>query len=234
MKYIRFILFLCLSFILWTGCENDGFYYRDEPRIRLVGPEKWTVKTDSMEFSFLTYSSEIQSFQVDVVAWVMGPVADHDRTVNLEAGAGTTAGAHLYSFPTTFTVAAGENKVIVPVILKRAPELKNGQVRLNLRVLPSADFAVGNNEENHLLIKWNDIISQPKNWDEKLSEFFGDYSEEKYRFMLDYSSEPDGFAETELDWSALRNYNIIFTTKLYEYNQAHPENRLTFSFPDGF
>ena len=82
MNYIKSILFLSLSLLLWTSCENDGFYYQDEARIRLEGPKIWALDTDSIEFSFLTYPAEFTEMQIDIEACIMGPVTDYDRTHN--------------------------------------------------------------------------------------------------------------------------------------------------------
>ena len=48
MKYIQYMLTACLFLMLGASCENDGFYYQDEPRIRMEGPEEWTLETDSL------------------------------------------------------------------------------------------------------------------------------------------------------------------------------------------
>ena len=55
MKVIaRYLLGAVLAMTM-VACSNDqDFYYRDTPRVRLVGPEAWTVGSDSLTFSFVT------------------------------------------------------------------------------------------------------------------------------------------------------------------------------------
>lgn len=212
-----------------SSCENDGFYYQDEPRVRLVGDKNWTLGTDSLELSFTAYAGDEATIAVD--ACIMGNVADYDRTVNIEVdGAKTTASADLYSVPQTVVVPAGQNKSTFNVVLRNAAKLQSSGVQLYIKVAASADFAVGVNEENHLLLKWNDIITKPVYWAE-IEEHFGAYSEVKYRFMLDclieknYSTNLD--PATGLNWADLHNFNIMFANMLKAYNEAHPGAPLT-------
>ena len=55
MKHIPYLLIACLFLLMGSSCENDGFLYQDESRIRMEGPEEWTLETDSLEFSFVSY-----------------------------------------------------------------------------------------------------------------------------------------------------------------------------------
>lgn len=100
-------------------------------------------------------------------------------------------------------------------------------MRLYLKVEATSDFAVGVNEQNHLLLIWSDMISKPTNWDDALKEFFGEYSDAKYRFML---ANADGLGEFDTDtmsWAELQSYKIKFVNALNAYNEAHPGSPLT-------
>ena len=229
MKIRKYIVMAAVAVAGLSSCENDGFYYQDEPRVRLVGDKNWTLGTDSLELSFTAYAGDEATIAVD--ACIMGNVADYDRTVNIEVdGAKTTASADLYSVPQTVVVPAGQNKSTFNVVLRNAAKLQSSGVQLYIKVAASADFAVGVNEENHLLLKWNDIITKPVYWAE-IEEHFGAYSEVKYRFMLDclieknYSTNLD--PATGLNWADLHNFNIMFANMLKAYNEAHPGAPLT-------
>ena len=107
-------------------------------------------------------------------------------------------------------------------MLKRADVLQEQTVRLYIQVTDSEDFAVGSIEQDHLLLKWNDILSRPTNWDE-LEEFFGTYSDAKYRFMLNNTGVTE-FDTEEMSWAELNNYKIVLTNALNEYNKANPND----------
>ena len=164
---------------------------------------------------------------MDVEAQVMGPAANHDRTANITVvNDKTTASADLYQLPASVTVAAGQSKATFQVVLKRADALTTKSVRLRIAVVPSADFRKGVNEQDHLTFIWNDQISKPKNW-AQLEEFFGAYSDTKYRFMLENAGGITEFNTDTMTWAQLQSLKIMFQNALNDYNAAHPGNPLT-------
>ena len=78
----RYLLGAVLAMTM-VACSNyQDFYYRDTPRVRLVGPEAWTVGSDSLTFSFVTYPADTTEKVMMVEAVIMGAAQDHDRTAN--------------------------------------------------------------------------------------------------------------------------------------------------------
>ena len=222
-------IFIALATLLaMASCSSDeDFFYRDEARIRLVGPEIWTAGSDSLTFSFVTTAAGTTEMAMDVEAQVMGPTTDRDRTTNITVVSDkTTASADLYQLPTTVTIPAGQAKATFQVVLKRASVLETKSVRLRIAVEPSADFQKGVNEQDHLTFIWNDQISKPKNWAE-LEEFFGAYSDTKYRFMLENAGGISEFSTDTMTWAELQSLKITFQNALNDYNAAHPGNPLT-------
>ena len=128
-----------------ASCSSDeDFFYRDEARIRLVGPEIWTAGSDSLTFSFVTTAAGTTEMAIDVEAQVMGNTTDRDRTANITVVSDkTTASADLYQLPTSVTIPAGQAKATFQVLLKRASVLETKSVRLHIAVEPSADFQKG-------------------------------------------------------------------------------------------
>lgn len=219
---------LCLFCVLCTSCSSDeDFFYQDESRVRLVGEYIWAVGSDSIPFSFVAYSSDIVEKVFTVEAQLMGKVAERDRTVVLSVvGDKTTAPANLYSFPQQVVIPAGQNKGVFEVKVRRDASLQTKSVRLYIQVENSADFLTGVNEENHIKIIWTDVLSRPNNWP-SLEEFFGQYSDAKYRFMLENSGGVTDFNTDTMSWAELTSYRIKFQNALNEYNAAHPGNPLT-------
>lgn len=222
-KYIQYLLWACLCLVVGTSCENEDFLYQDEARVRMEGPSEWTLDTDSLEFSFVSYPDTVTEMVMNVTLHVIGYTMDYDRTAAVAVVADkTTATPDLYELPDSVTIPAGQNQGICPVVLKRAPVLEETPVRLYLQVVPSADFAPGVMEQDHLLLKWNDIISRPSNWDD-LEEFFGTYSDAKYRFILNNTGVTK-FDTDEMSWAKLNNYRLLLINALNEYNAAHPDS----------
>ena len=219
MKKIKSMILLLVVIGMFAACENDKFYYQDEARVRIEGPYEWAVGTDSLNFSFAVYPSSVQEQEMKMILYVMGEAASTDRTAKLEVDASrTTASAAQYILPETVTVPAGKLEVPFIITLKRSEDLTSQTVSLYLRVAESNDFKIGVVEQNHFCLKWNDVLGKPKNWDTELTEFFGEYSYVKYRFIIDTI----GFGEfgNGMTWSELMNYQIIMKTALDEYNAS--------------
>ncbi len=195
-KIFQSSLVLTLALVLGACSADEDFYYNDVARAYLVGPEEWTVGSDSLTFSFVAYPSAVTEQTMMVEAQVMGPVSNTDRTVNISVDAEkTTASAAQYTVPQSVTVEAGQASVTFPVVLKRDASLASKAVRLCIKVAESADFAVGVNEKNHLTLIWNDILSRPKNWDD-LEEFFGTYSDASIASCSSTSTEQQSSTPT--------------------------------------
>ena len=219
MKKIKSMILLLAVIGMFAACENDKFYYQDEARVRIEGPYEWAVGTDSLNFSFAVYPSSVQEQEMKMILYVMGEAASTDRTAKLEVDASrTTASVAQYILPETVTVPAGKLEVPFIITLKRSEDLTSQTVSLYLRVAESNDFKIGVVEQNHFCLKWNDVLGKPKNWDTELTEFFGEYSYVKYRFIIDTI----GFGEfgNGMTWSELMNYQIIMKTALDEYNAS--------------
>lgn len=217
MKKIKSIILAFAAIGMFTACENDKFYYQDEPRIRIEGPYEWAIGTDSLNFSFATYPNSVQQQEMKMTLYVMGEAVSTDRTAKLEVDAAkTTASASQYIIPETVIIPAGKLEVPFVVTLMRSEDLTSQTVSLFFKVVESNDFKVGVIEQNHFIMKWNDILGKPKNWDTELKEFFGEYSLTKYRFIIDTI----GFGEfgNGMTWSELKNYQIMMKTALDEYN----------------
>ncbi len=226
MKKITISIFcLIMALSLFSGCEKEGFYYQDEARVRIEGPYKWAVKTDSLEFSFVTSPASKTEMVMDITLYIMGDKSERARTAKVAVvPEKTTAATTQYTCPTQVVVPANAYSVTFPVTLKRTADLQTKTVRLYIKVEESADFKVGVMERDHLLIKWNDILTMPKNWSE-LESFFGTFSMVKYRFMINNTGVTE-FSATTMSWAQLMNYKIVLRNALDQYNAIHPNDPL--------
>lgn len=216
----------CLAAMAFTACSVDDFTYQDTARLRLEGPEIYAAGSDSLTFSFVTYSEETQSMVMDIDVLVMGPAVNHDRTATVTVVADkTTASSSDYELPLTITIPADSAKGTLPITLKRSSALQEKSVRLYIEVVANDDFQVGVNEQNHFTLIWSDVLTRPTNWDD-LEEFFGTYSDVKYRFMIENAGGISEFDADTMSWAQLNSLKIKFQNALNDYNAAHPGNPL--------
>ncbi len=223
---IRNLIYAGLLLLSMASCSNDDFYYQDQARVRLVGPNIYTSGTDSLNFSFVTVSSDVNECTMDVDVFIMGEVADYDRTATIEVDKSkTTATEEMYEVPPTVVIPANANHAVLPVVIKRSAYIQDKSVKLRIQTGSSSDFASGVNEWNHLTLIWTDMLVKPNNWDD-LKEFFGSYSNTKYRFMLENSGGVTEFDTDTMSWALLQSYRIKFQNALNDYNSAHPGSPL--------
>lgn len=226
MKKMKNSMLMAVSLILLNSCENEGFYYQDTARIRLEGASEWALGTDSLDFSFATAPSSVLEKDIEVTVYVMGEASNENRMANIQiVSAKTTATSDLYECPSQVMVPANSYSAKFNVTLKRDDILQQKTLRLYLQVDPSSDFQSGVTEYDHLLIKWNDVVSEPKNWSE-LKSYFGAFSVVKFRFML-MTLGVSEFDTATLTWAQLQNYKLVLLSALKEYNDNHPDALLT-------
>ena len=224
---IRNMILAAMAVLGIASCSNDDFLYQDQARVRLTGPKIYTSGTDSLNFSFVTVASGTDSKTLNVDVYVMGTAANRDRTASISIDTQkSTATSDMYEVPATVTIPADSTHAVLPVVIKRSDAILTKSVYLYIKVTESADFAPGVNEENHLMVIWNDKISKPNNWDD-LTEFFGEYSDTKYRFMLETLTGVGELDADTMSWAMLMSYRIKCQSALDTYNAAHPNSPLT-------
>ena len=229
MKYTFICLFGLVMSLLW-GCDNDDYVWNGQDYARLVGPEIWTQGTDSMTFTFSVYPTDTVRFVVESEIFVQGRVSDNDRTIRLQVDeTNTTAPADSYSVPEEVVLRGGEHSADFDILIYRIPEIQERDITLHVRIAPGGDLDAGVSSASSLTITWNDKITRPSNWDD-LEEFFGTYSEVKYRFIistLGISVFPYG--EGEFTWGRMWNYHLQMVAALEDFNNDpdNPEAPLT-------
>lgn len=204
-----------------SACENDDYIWSGEDFVRINGPEIWTNGTDSLLFTFSTLPTDSLEVTMESSLTVQGLPAGYDRSIHLQVDKkATTAPAGVYSFPQEVTLKAGEHSVAFPVILRRTTEMQQKDVRLRIEIAPTGDLTTGTDDASSLTIVWNDKLTKPANWDENLVEFFGTYSEVKYRFIISTLGVYlfPYLEEKEFTWGLMYNYRLRMVAALEAYN----------------
>ncbi len=227
MKKSLYILFFTIALSL-SSCNNEDFLWQDATYARIYGPKEWTLETDSLIFSFAPYNTSIKEYVINAKIFIIGSVSKIPLTVRIEVDPASTASTSHYSFPESVTIPAGSHFVEFPISLKRTSDLTSKQVKLILRISDSGDIGKGVKEFNQLKLTWSDMISKPTNWT-LLTEFFGNYSNTKYRFIIDVLGIGIfTYGETNgMTWGEMNYYRMKMIEALTAYNAAHPGNPLT-------
>lgn len=90
-------------------------------------------------------------------------------------------------------------------------------------------FEKGVEECAVLRLDIKDVYEKPEDWDQR-EEWLGEFSEEKYAFMVTYSRKPFSRNENSM-WNLTDQYNVELRRALAAFNELHPGDEKDFTFP---
>jgi len=243
-----FIYYICLPILLMlglSGCEDNETPVYDISRSALniwCGSE--TIPVDSVTYN---YSYSMDEDSIMFYARVSGIPVDYDRTFTLEVVEGSTTEAEGSYRIETYTIPAREVLVECPIYFDTSLLRDNnlftenyGDGLLKLKVAPNDEFVEGAEEISTLNIILRNYLAKPDNWDTdttpyySLSSVFGDYSKEKYQFMIDvldmmefriygYATVPYDEENNEISYNYAQYLLQTLQLALEEYNATHDE-----------
>lgn len=185
------IIFFALSAgLLCTGCkQNDLRYFEEEIPLLSVWLGTNTIVQDSITHNF-AYSPTDQ----DAITFnyrIVGFPTDYDRTFELTT---TDEDAKLLNFTFgSYKVPAGkqEGDFVFHVDKPKDENLfKNKDLKVSFTVKESTLFQPSPKDYSKLKITFKNAVTKPDNWDKAvlpylpLVNFFGAYSDVKYRFVI--------------------------------------------------
>lgn len=189
MKYIVGMLFgICLL----AGCEkNEVPAYSDLDKVYFYErrPNPYnpfvTERAEEVSYSFATKSSTLTEGRLEIKVCLQGRVDDRrDRVVRAEViPDSTTATEGIHYRLEEGVIEAGEYEGVLPLTFYRTPDMKTETFRIKLRIADSDDLKAGLEEEAYIRVLVSDVLMRPVNWPEWYG--FGEYSPNKYRFVLD-------------------------------------------------
>lgn len=233
-----------LAIITLSACKKDktevfdskpgiSFYY-----IVALG-------ADSTNFSFANQIQQDSKDTIFIGMRVMGTAVDYPREIEVKALPATTAKEGTNFILPKIVLPAGSLTTEYPIILINSEDLKTNTYHLEVAVAENKDFIQGVVGQANVTtrnipvykINFNNQLIQPDYW-RYIANYFGDYSNVKYRFMIDVLGfsdfKPDGIGGN-VTYSEFLNYNVQMKNALHDYNEANgpmlDENGLEISFP---
>ena len=224
----------------FTACEKGELQLYDQPDMVYIYKDASNVTSqDSAVYSFALKAPSLMTDTVKIPLRIMGVAKPADRVVGVKAVADSStavAGEH-YDFLVS-EIKANEYTGYINVLVKRTPEMKTREFRLVIEVTASKDFEPGiantttlpatqslrGGGSTRYLIKINDYLVKPGNWDTQLTTYFGSYSQVKYKFVIDVtgrntfvlSSAPDAVSISQLLY-----FKVLCKDALAAYESAN-------------
>lgn len=195
MKLSYYIYILALGSCCWlTACSKDkgAASFSADPAVYFI--YRYTATMDSLTYTFVEKSSTVTVDTLWLPVRIAGSAAARDRNITVStASASTTAveGVHYKLLP--YRMPKDSLQTNLGVVLLRDASLRDKQVELTLSLTASADFTVlmkegimadgGYYSRNQVRILFSDKLIKPANWETNLLNFFGAYSDVKFRFI---------------------------------------------------
>lgn len=187
-KIIGIVFGICLL----AGCtKNEVPAYSDLDKVYFYERRlnQWNAsvieRAEEVSYSFATKSSTLTEGRLEIKVRLQGRVdEERDRVVCAEVIAdSTTAVEGTHYRLEEGVIKAGEYEGVLPLTFYRTPDMQTEILRIKLRIADSDDLKAGLEEDAYMRVLVSDILMPPANWPQWYG--FGEYSANKYRFVLD-------------------------------------------------
>ena len=205
----RKTIYLTLVFLLSVfavGCEENEpmefeggsralFYEEGSSFVGIV------VQIYEKNYSFALVAYDQMEIEAKINVRLMGPVVDRDRKFKAEVVKELSTAVEGTHFRLGEAVMkAGEYWSQLPVTLCRTADMKEKAVSITLRLVATEDLlggvGDGGSEEGYFTLHVGDFLMEPQNWP---TLYFGEYSVNKYSFVVSTLGIADFPAESRYD-----------------------------------
>ncbi|MCS3796840.1 DUF4843 domain-containing protein [Niastella sp. OAS944] len=197
----RKLYILIPALFVWLACKKSELTSYKQTDMIYVYKDFYNTNKDSVTYSFAIKANSLITDTIKVPLRIMGNARDKDRRVAIQTVAdNTTATSQQYTILPTI-VKAGSFTTDIQVLVNRTPDMKTREVRILLEIAASTDFLPGvpnttattsrAGGATQYLIKINDLLTKPSNWESLLSAYFGAYSQVKYKFIIDVTGRTE-------------------------------------------
>ncbi len=187
-KLIIYIQIISASFFLSSCKKNDVMDFAGDNMVHFY--ERYLYlgyderRTEEIIYSFAVKSSTLNEDNVKIKVRLQGRVSDVDRPVKVGyITDSTTAIAGTHFKLNDGVIKAGEYEGYVPVTVYRTLDMQQHSFRIKLKIEDNEYFDAGVIEDRYIAVVVSDILMKPTNWPQWYG--FGDYSINKYKFVID-------------------------------------------------
>lgn len=223
---MRHIVLLIATIGFFASCKKvSSLDYQAGSGAYFVGQQQ----RDSTNYSFANNVKVLSEDTIFLEIQILGDLANEERDIQLEAVDGSTAKEGLHYKLPLVKLPAGGYSVLYPVILYNTPDLATKTVRLELALKDNKDFTNGSRITsnrsfyNRYKINFNNRLIKPDYW-MYIQNYFGEYSDVKYRFMIDELGFSDFMPDNmggKIMYSDFINYAGQMSKALQDYEDEY-------------
>ncbi len=252
------IYIICSLILAWLmqGCERELMDYQGKPGVYFAvqhgfagGNENiWPYQPKSNVEFFKILGDKVT---VDIKVMATGSLSDKDRPFRMEINPDSTnavEGVHYEPLTGNCFIPAGMAYALVPITLKRTPDMQVKDITIGLRLVPNDYFELAFPEWHavddlyygdvvesfdaslHTLIV-NDVMTRPSQWSGQASDsgleggLFGEFSRKKLELMCELCNVTyEDFCDANIMITLLK-YEIRNTVAKYlkkALEEGHP------------
>ncbi|MDR1274576.1 MAG: DUF4843 domain-containing protein [Odoribacteraceae bacterium] len=220
----RIIIYSILLLAL-TACEEKIVnQFDDAPSLFFNRTNYMNAQNDSTSYSFFLAPGGTTVDTVWLDVRLSGLPTGQDRPlplVQLNAGDSMAAvvGTH-YALPASPVMPALAVSTRVPVAVKRVSEMDTSEFRLIVGFTASEHFVAGVKEQATYLVKISAMAVKPVGWDDYYNATFGQWTQGKMRFLIDYLNYTD-FDQSLVDTNTSMYLRLKVNALLAAYEEEH-------------
>lgn len=229
----KILLFFSALFIFLACQKNEYITYTEKSALTFINKGSFS-SADSLTFSFISNAVQGDRDTVWLPILLTGNLANSNLPFALEIVDGSTAVEQQhFELPETI-FPANTVTYYYPLVLLRAEGLQTEIRTLSLRIVENENFALGpvSGTESFTLndslartystLKLNitDQAVQPSWWGAAETYYFGTYSNERYRFMIEVCGISN-FSASVLSFPLIINYQSLLRAAITEYERVN-------------
>ena len=228
-KIIIFGFCLLISGLIFPGCEEKVVDQFDaEPSLffyngnyNLAGESQ----LGSYSYSFFYIESSVTQDTLWVDVRLNGFTPDEDYPISLvqlnEGDSAAVAGKHYVAFDDPsmqeeLIMPAGNISTLIPIVINKTEDLEIKEFTLEFGFEANNYFVAGIEDPSTFTITMTAMAVKPPAWDHYYDVAFGEWGQEKMKFLIDYVGFTD-FTISLSSFDLYRYYNLKARAALEEY-----------------
>lgn len=245
---MKYLLYVTMVFSLFSCKKEAVETYQGKNGVSFFAytyQQLHTTATRSYSFAFQSTVKKRDTMYIPLR--LTGKLSDQPRTVLLKVAKGTTATAGVDFELKEVTIPPGVSIFNYPLVLINSAGMASNVYKIVLEPAETKDFTLGtlgqtpatngsqNTEQNfrYLTIEVSAMYTRPAYWDDLESDF-GEFSAEKYKFMVKVLGITD-FSYDNIGLAGSLNFPVMLRNELAAYEATNgpllDENGQHISFP---
>jgi hypothetical protein len=245
-RIMKYLLYVTMVFSLFSCKKEAVETYQGKNGVSFFAytyQQLHTTATRSYSFAFQSTVKTRDTMYIPLR--LTGKLSDQPRTVLLKVAKGTTATAGVDFELKEVTIPPGVSTFNYPLVLINSAGMASNVYKIVLEPAETKDFTLGTlgqtpginqiTEQNfrYLTIEVSGMYTRPAYWD-GLEADFGEFSAEKYKFMVKVLGITD-FSYENIGLAGSLNFPVTLRNALAAYEAANgpllDENGQQISFP---